>query len=583
MWEDDWAQLGIAPTPQLAAIKKAYAARLKVTRPDDDAEAYQALRAAYERTQQWAAWARVEIEQGRDPMPRGAGADEAPAPDDALTPAAAEPVALPATPAAEPLPSPAGEAPTATEVPAAAPEAATVAAPPPAPAEPELPLPPRVEPAALIEALEQAWRRHGAETLMARWQDTRRVLDEQPLARQAEFSAAFAKWLLHQGRLPDALATALDAHFEWSSDFRTERLIGAPLTHAVQAALAERRPVPVDPALRAVAEPLLRVSALRGAGRWALLQCVLLMLQPTLARLLGGLPAEQLRLLGLGGDERQWLAAQVKHGMWLRVGACSLLVMAVAGLNAGDGVVAVAQTIMWAACMALLLAIGVFLGSFINKGPSLSVGQRHWALPLDAWRQRPMQPMLGVVWLLFAAWLVYLTVAPGTDLRAVPVLALLPDWAWGLGAFGFGVAGLLVAWPRDPLHGLVIAGIVPLVTQFFEAALGAWLPQASSLCLATAWALASAALYSDRVSWPGWLHWFARPVLNSLTVAERWTFGTAMLPVAAALAWQLIREGSARPLTLFMIWALGLLVVAQLQQKLDELALRRLLPAPASA
>lgn len=55
MWEDDWALLGIEPTTELAVIKKAYALRLKVTRPDDDADAYQALRGAYERLQQWAA------------------------------------------------------------------------------------------------------------------------------------------------------------------------------------------------------------------------------------------------------------------------------------------------------------------------------------------------------------------------------------------------------------------------------------------------------------------------------------------------------------------------------------------------
>lgn len=52
MWEQDWALLGIAPTTELAAIKKAYALKLKTTRPDDDAAAYQALRGAYERAQQ---------------------------------------------------------------------------------------------------------------------------------------------------------------------------------------------------------------------------------------------------------------------------------------------------------------------------------------------------------------------------------------------------------------------------------------------------------------------------------------------------------------------------------------------------
>ena len=97
MWDEDWARLDIERTTQLAAIKKAYAVKLKVTRPDDDAQAYQALRAAYERAQQWAAWARAEAEQGREvPMPAGPAADAPDAPV-ALTPEpAAPPVDVPA-------------------------------------------------------------------------------------------------------------------------------------------------------------------------------------------------------------------------------------------------------------------------------------------------------------------------------------------------------------------------------------------------------------------------------------------------------------------------------------------------------
>lgn len=612
MWDEDWARLGIEPTTQLAAIKKAYAVKLKVTRPDDDAQAYQALRAAYERAQQWAAWARAEAEQGREvPLPAGPAADapDAPValtPEPAappvdvpdLTPPPSLPVPLPAViegvaaPAVDPAPAPVLEpAPplqAAPLAPAAAPEAEPAgAAPwaPPAPAEPELPPPPpAVRPEALIERLEQVWRRQGPDALMAAWQDVRRELDEQPLARRAEFSAAFAEWLVRQSRLPDRLAVALDAHFEWTGDFRTERLIGAPLTHAVQTALAERIPRPVDPALRAAAEPLLRVAALREARRWALLPLILLMMQPALARLLNGLPAGELRRLGLELPDQQWLAEQVKRGQWLRVGVFSLLVLGVAWLNAGDGVVATAHMVTWIGCMALLLAGGIFLGAFLNTGPTLRVGERRWALPLSAWRQHAMQPVLGLVWLLFAAWLAYMTMQPTADLRAAPVLVLLPDWAWGLASFGFGLAGLMVAWPLEPLHGLVLAGLAWLVSALFEAALGAWMPYASSLCIGAAWALAGAAVYAGRLAPPDWTRWLLRPVMNSLVLAERWTFGMATLPMSAALAWQIIQDGHARATTLFAIWALGLLAVAWLQTRLETLA-QRWLPAlpPAAA
>ena len=41
-----WAVLGIEPTHDVRQIKRAYAARLKVVRPDDDAAGFQALRKA---------------------------------------------------------------------------------------------------------------------------------------------------------------------------------------------------------------------------------------------------------------------------------------------------------------------------------------------------------------------------------------------------------------------------------------------------------------------------------------------------------------------------------------------------------
>ena len=59
-----WQELGIEPTTELASIKRAYAARLKLTRPDQDAAGFARLRAAYE-----AALARVAGQQ-QAPAPR---------------------------------------------------------------------------------------------------------------------------------------------------------------------------------------------------------------------------------------------------------------------------------------------------------------------------------------------------------------------------------------------------------------------------------------------------------------------------------------------------------------------------------
>ncbi|MGD7412799.1 molecular chaperone DnaJ, partial [Ralstonia pseudosolanacearum] len=43
-----WAVLDIAPTQDARQIRRAYAARLKAVRPDEDAAGFQALREAYE-------------------------------------------------------------------------------------------------------------------------------------------------------------------------------------------------------------------------------------------------------------------------------------------------------------------------------------------------------------------------------------------------------------------------------------------------------------------------------------------------------------------------------------------------------
>lgn len=581
MWDDDWARLGIAPTTELVAIKKAYALKLKVTRPDDDAEAYQALRAAYERAQQWAAWARAHPEEA------GLDATEGAAPAEASPP---PPPPAPPTPEPAPHdPAPPPVAPERTPLPGAEtwqdepPRTAAPAQPPDdAPAPPAAPdLAPPLAPRSLIDALELAWRRDGDAALMQAWREVRATLDAQPLARQAEFSAAFAHWLVNLPQLPDPFVQALDAQFGWRGDFRTERLIGPALAQAVLATLAERLPQPVDPSLRRAADPLLRLVRLRETGRWGLMPLALLMLHPTLAQLHAGLGPSLLRRLGLDLATQTWLREAIQRGLWLRVGLCALAFVATAWLMTPNAVEVIGKTGAWAGSLCLLMLVGAFGGSFVNTGPGLTVGGRRRQLPLTAWRQNRLQPQLGLVWLLFSAWLLYLAGDVADDPRSHLVLTLLPHWAWLLASFGFGVAGLFAAWPLVPLHGLLVASLAPFVAFLFEAAFGAWLPGAGAACVGLAWLLAGAAVAVRRLPSPAPVVWLCRPVINTLVLAERWSYSLAMLPLAAAVGWLALREGEASMLTVFALWAVGLVVTARVQAALDTAALRWLPPAPA--
>ena len=86
-----WAELGIEPTRDAAAIRRAYAAKLKTIPPDEDPQAFARLRQAYERALAWASLAPAP--QAVPPRPDAKG----PPPEPAQP---SEPQASPTTPPA---------------------------------------------------------------------------------------------------------------------------------------------------------------------------------------------------------------------------------------------------------------------------------------------------------------------------------------------------------------------------------------------------------------------------------------------------------------------------------------------------
>ncbi|HEY1396459.1 hypothetical protein [Roseateles sp.] len=223
-WRRDCERVGLAGTSvDLVEIKRTYAATLRKTRPEDDAQAYQALREAYDRV---VAHARHEAKRAR----AGAEAD----------------TSIATAPVASGQAGQGGQGGQAVRVQAA-------------PANADEPsgakalcdwLQARIDgvPAALPQRLEQL-RREALDSALPELQDR---LARLPLSEQPEASVRLADLLLrHADIAPGGLVHLLHRHFAWIGDFRAERLLGrhriSALTSLLERELA-LRPLPLEDA-----------------------------------------------------------------------------------------------------------------------------------------------------------------------------------------------------------------------------------------------------------------------------------------------------------------------------------------------
>lgn len=439
----DWQVIGLPePTDDLAAIKRSYAARLKVTRPDDDAQAYQALREAYDRMVAWARHQQALRAAGAVAVePRPAG--EAPA----------EPVA-------------------AVETPASAPAAVPV----------EAPAADHLSPEALCELVART-APQGPAALEALVPVLRRHLNDLPLDQGAEASARFADLVLHTRLLPASLQTMLQAHFRWLDDFRTDRQIGWERTHALQVALdGLHRPVTDEHTLRLHAD-LVTLQALlaRGRGAWALALATLMGV-PLERQIQAAGPALMARL-GFDRPLLERLATLLGRGRWLRMAAAGLLLFGLGGLLAHD---------LQGALQGMYFALAVvFVGRWlplIAFGLVYGVRRRKllpeaWAARLQWHRLHRWWPWVGVAALLAAA--ACFEAARRLDLAA-PFIA----------GSGLLLLGIVLALPPVLEQALVAAGLA----AYFVMALRTG--NAALMLLVTAWVLGGMQLFLQRLWLP---------------------------------------------------------------------------------
>lgn len=187
-----WSVLGLAPVRDTAAIKKAYALKLRTTRPDDDAAAYQQLRESFDAAMAYAKAAPSAMQA-----------------DTQWHDAWAQPVE-------EGIPAAAGEAnwqdtPPAGAAAPAEPQWHAASAPPPVPA---------IDPHDLVNATRKLWKDHGEAMLIAYWPQLRSVLHELSLMQTFACSTAFAKMILEEPDLPLEMVDLLTLFFGWGSDYK---------------------------------------------------------------------------------------------------------------------------------------------------------------------------------------------------------------------------------------------------------------------------------------------------------------------------------------------------------------------------
>ena len=219
----DWQCVGLdGPSRDPVAIKRAYARRLRVTRPDDDPEGYQALREAYDRLLVAA---------------RQAANDHLPTPP-VNEVALAEPESPPPSP-------PVGAA----------------------PADP----PPRAGPSPqhLCAQFITWFQTRGPGAAEAALPGLMNELHDLPLQAQDEASVRFADAVIAHRDLPAAVQVALRDHFGWLGDYRAARLLGPERADALTVTLADLVAPETDPAVLERFADLKSVDRLIKRGRRA--------------------------------------------------------------------------------------------------------------------------------------------------------------------------------------------------------------------------------------------------------------------------------------------------------------------------
>ena len=231
-----WETLGLEPTSDLRAIKRAYSVLLKKSRPDDDAQAYQALREAYDAAQQYARFL-SQLE-----LPSEAFTDVS---SEATTDTPADTLIVPSveTSAASTLPlhtaaveSPAPQQHDRTVEPIHEPMDDDSAY---ADYQKSQPVVQVVTAAELVQSAALLLQQEGAATLSEEWPRIQAKLEDLPITESPNASRMFAQEVVHDSAWPVDVLIALTRHYQWGLDFKVSQQLGPSLAHTLHERLEQ--------------------------------------------------------------------------------------------------------------------------------------------------------------------------------------------------------------------------------------------------------------------------------------------------------------------------------------------------------